>query len=98
MSDLADPPLDSALAAVIEAIQELPELQVPSPLRHPHPLFEAVRTRFQGATPDSQKLVRPVWDVRRRQEADPRRWEEQGRLRREQAEREGLGGSGKARR
>lgn len=61
-SEPTEPPLDADLAAVIEAVQKLPDLTVPATLRHPHPLVEAVRTRFQGATPDPQKLVRPVWD------------------------------------
>jgi hypothetical protein len=61
-SNPTEPPLDPDLAAVLESVRKLPELQVASTLRHPHPLVEAVRTRFQGATPDPQNLVRPVWD------------------------------------
>lgn len=61
-SNPTEPPLDPDLAAVLESVRKLPELQVASALRHPHPLVEAARTRFQGATPDPQNLVRPVWD------------------------------------
>jgi hypothetical protein len=62
VSSPTGPPLDPDLAAVIEAVQKLPELTVPATLRHPHSLVEAVRTRFHGARQDQQNLVHPVWD------------------------------------
>jgi hypothetical protein len=57
----ADPPLDADLTGVLDTIQKLPELKVASALRHPHPLVEAVRSRLEGARPDPQNLVHPVW-------------------------------------